>query len=182
MPSKGVIRGPSLSILGYYMAPFFLWIYFLWVWFDFFHANFSASTVQHSTFLQNWGPKWDWEISLSYLHTCKSNGTQYKVAFHIQNWAIWELQLPFISSVKGNWMILTQYDSCFLFNIRVNNRKEKKKEREIGPWKGKNTHLYHLGYSKAKIKLVSSCFLKTFNRTLGSRKESITVFFTAQIL
>lgn len=44
----------------------------------------------------------------------------------------------------------------FLFNIKVNDRKEEKKSNQS--MKEKNAHL------------------KTFNRTLGSRKESITVF------
>lgn len=35
MPPEGAIRGPSLSILRYYMASFLLWIYFIWVWFYF---------------------------------------------------------------------------------------------------------------------------------------------------
>lgn len=31
--------------------------------------------------------------------------------------------------------------------------------------KEKNAHLYCLGYSKAKNQLLTSCFLKTFNKT-----------------
>lgn len=73
-------------------------------------------------------------------------------------------------------MILAQYDSCFIFNIKVNNRKEEKKKKRNQSVKKKNAYLHCLGYSKAKNKFLSSSFLKTFNRTLGSRKESTTVF------
>lgn len=74
-----------------------------------------------------------------------------------------------MSSIKDNWMILTHYDSRSLFNIKMNNTNKKKKSiHETKPI------IYIAGVTaKLKKNYCQPFFKKTFNGTLGSRKESV---------
>lgn len=48
--------------------------------------------------------------------------------------------------------------------------------------KEKNAHLSSFGYSKVKNKLLSSCFLKIFNRTQAAERKASLLFYSTGII
>lgn len=82
------------------MASFLLWIYFLWVQFDFSMQIFQPLQCSVAHFCESQGQA---ETLFSYTHA-KPMTRSIMLHFIYKT----ELQLPCMTSIKGNWMILTQ--------------------------------------------------------------------------